>query len=365
MSSRRNKLLSSSIFNLRHEYFNNRNPDFQPKLWSNTTETEQNFVITTVIPTRGCSWALSEAGGCSVCGYVNDSSNERLIPEQRILKEINRSLTQIASDKPIEYKLYNSGSFFDESDVPRKLRLQIVDIIRKTPGIFQLGVESRPEHIINHLDAVKETKKMLNPIKLEIGIGFESSNNAILTDCWNKGISVEDYRKSVQKIRTLDVRIKSYIFIKPPFLTEKEAINDAIKTVHDAIDIGTDVISLNPCNIQNGTLVNLLQKQNRYQPPWLWSVLHIVKTIREVFPDLEIICEPSALGKQRGTHNCGKCDSTVFDLINRIIKNEIINDDLSTICSCFLRWKVLVETPIEVFRSRNLSKLRKLNPLHE
>jgi radical SAM enzyme (TIGR01210 family) len=230
-------------------------------------------------------------------------------------------MTQNDSKKPIEYKLYNSGSFFDETDVPRKLRLQIVDMIRKTPRVFKLGVESRPEHILNHLDEVKETQKILDPTKLEIGIGFESSNDAILTDCWNKGISVEYYRKTVKKIRALDIRIKTYIFIKPPFLTEKEAIIDAINTAHDAIAIGTDVISLNPCNIQKGTLVNFLHKQDRYQPPWLWSVLHIVKSIRDNFPDLEIICEPSAVGKVRGTHNCSKCDSTVFDLINRIINH--------------------------------------------
>jgi uncharacterized Fe-S cluster-containing MiaB family protein len=80
LTSRRNKLLVSTIFNLRREYLNSINPDIQPKIWSNTTETEQNIIITTVIPTRGCSWALSEAGGCSVCGYVNDSSNDKLIP---------------------------------------------------------------------------------------------------------------------------------------------------------------------------------------------------------------------------------------------------------------------------------------------
>lgn len=365
MPQQRNQLLTSTIFNLRQEYFNMRDSDFQQKLWSKTTETKHKTVITLVIPTRGCSWALSETGGCSVCGYVNDSSYGKIIPTQRILDEIDHSLSQVDSNKPIEYKLFNSGSFFDEKDVPQRLRLQIVDIIRKEPRIVQLSVECRPEYLISHLDVIKETKKILGSIRLEIGVGLESSNNAILTDCWNKGFSIEDYRKSVQIIRAFEIRIKSYILIKPPFLTEIEAINDSIKTTCDAIKIGTDVISFNPCNVQNGTLVNFLQKRDRYQPPWLWSVLYIVKITRDQFSDLEIICEPTAVGKRRGTHNCGKCDSIVVDLINKIINNEQTTTDLSSICSCFLKWKVLVETPIEVFRSRNLSKLRRLNPLHE
>ncbi len=365
MPQKRNQLLASTVFNLRQEYLSRRPPDFQPKLWSTKTETRKSIVITMVIPTRGCSWAFSDSGGCSVCGYVNDSSYDQVIPTQKILEEIDLSLSQVDSSKPIEYKLYNSGSFFDENDVPQRLRSQIIDLIRKTNGILKLSVESRPEYLINNQKAIKKVKEMLEPIKLEIGVGIESSNNAIIRDCWNKGFSVEDYQRSVQITRTLGIRIKSYILIKPPFLTEVEAIIDAIKTACDTVKFGTDVISFNPCNIQKGTLVNHLHKQDRYQPPWIWSVLYIVKTIRKKYPNVEIICEPTAGGKYRGTHNCGKCDKTVINLVNKIINKEKIPDDLSTICSCFLKWRILVKTPIEIFRSRNLSRLRRFDPLNE
>ena len=318
-----------------------------------------------VLPTRGCSWALSESGGCSVCGYVNDSSRDRPIPSEQILEQIHYSLNQIVPSKPIELKLFNSGSFFDENDIPRKLRLHILDIVKKTPGVKLLSVESRPEYLFNQQEVIDETNKLLKPIKLEIGMGLESSNNAILKDCWNKGFSIEDYRKSVEIARSQDIRIKTYILIKPPFLTEAEAIYDSIKTTYEAVRIGTNVVSFNPCNIQNGTLVHELAKKDRYQPPWLWSILLIVQTVRNQFPELEIICEPTAAGKRRGTHNCRKCDHKVLDLINKVIINNKIPKDFSKICSCYFKWRLLVETPIEVFRSRNLSKLRLLNPLFE
>ncbi|UCG02994.1 MAG: archaeosine biosynthesis radical SAM protein RaSEA [Candidatus Heimdallarchaeota archaeon] len=365
MPLQKNFLLASKIFEIRQEFLENRPLDFKPKLWSSITETRQDIVIVMVVPTRGCSWAFSESGGCSVCGYINDSSHERPIPEERILKEIDLTLSRVDSVKPIEFKLYNSGSFFDENDVPKNLRIKILEKIQKNPDIYKLSVENRPEFLINQVKIIKEAKKILEPIQLEIGIGIESSNNAILKDCMNKGFSIKEYKKSVQIIRSLNIRLKSYVFVKPPFLTENEAIVDAIKTARDAIDIGTDVISFNPCNIQNGTLVSHLHKQDRYQPPWIWSVLYIVKTIREEFPNIEILCEPTAGGKLRGTHNCGKCDKTVLDLINKITEKEEVNDDPSKLCSCFCKWKVLVETPIETFRSRNLSRLRRLDPLNE
>lgn len=365
MPSEINPLLSFKVNNLRSEYLNLIESDYQPKLWSNVEETESECIITIVIPTKGCSWALSESGGCSVCGYVNDSSRSHPIPSNRILDRIEQLLNRNYQKKPIILKIFNSGSFFDEEDVPQNLRLSIVKLLKENERIRKLAVESRPQYILNNVNAIEQLKNQIDPIFLEIGIGLESSNNAVLRDCLNKGVFVEDYEKSVQKLQSSGIRIKSYIFIKPPFLTELEAINDAIKTAQDAFKIGTDIISLNPCNIQNGTLIHHLYRKDSYQPPWLWSILFIVKSIRSLYPNLDIICEPSAAGKRRGVHNCGKCDEIVLNLIQKVIKNETISEKYSEICSCFTRWKFLVESPIEVLRLRKLSKLRNLTPLNE
>ncbi|MFX0084567.1 MAG: archaeosine biosynthesis radical SAM protein RaSEA [Candidatus Hodarchaeota archaeon] len=337
----------------------------QPKLWSNIEETEKEVIITIVIPTRGCSWALSESGGCSVCGYINDSSRNHNIPSDLILNRVKKIMDKNSLIKPIQIKIFNSGSFFDDDDVPRKLRFKLIQLIKNYSKIRKISVESRPQYLLNNFKEVEHLKNQLSPVMLEIGIGLESSNNCILRDCWNKGFTLEDYAKTTQKIRSLGVKIKTYILVKPPFLTELEAINDTIKTVQDAVGIGTDIISLNPCNVQNGTLVAHLFRDDSYQPPWLWSVFFIIKSIKNLFPHLEVICEPTAAGKHRGVHNCGKCDDLVLRIIQKTIKNEPVPKNLSKICSCFSRWKLLVESPIEAFRIRNLSKLRKLSPLNE
>ena len=155
-----NPLLASKISDLREEYLKKRSPDYQPRLWSSTTETRQNTIIVMIVPTRGCSWAFSEAGGCSVCGYVNDSSYDQRIPEEKILKRLIHSLKKVDSPKPIHYKLFNSGSFFDENDVPRNLRLKILDLIKKTPEVILLSVESRPEYLLNQQKVIDETSRL-------------------------------------------------------------------------------------------------------------------------------------------------------------------------------------------------------------
>lgn len=360
-----NSLLISHIHELREQYIGSDQAEDQPKLWGKLTETSDKNVITLVLPTRGCSWALSKEGGCSVCGYVNDSARNRPIPFNEILVKIPELINQADPGKPIELKLFNSGSFFDEKDVPKSLRQKIIEEIKKFPNILKVSVESRPEYIINCLDIIKETIHLLGSIKLEIGIGLESSNDVILRDCWNKGSSLEEYNESVQILRSLDVRIKSYIFVKPPFLTERESIYDTIQTSRKAATIGTDIISFNPCNIQNGTLVHNLFKKDRYDPPWLWSILFIINTVRDEFPEAQILFEPIAAAKPRGVHNCGKCDKKVLHLIDRVINNEKLPKDFKKICTCFQNWKTIVDSPIEFFRIRNISKIRNLDPLNE
>lgn len=361
MSPSLNSHLSSIILKLRHEYLARQSD--QSKLWG-SFETGYNYnTITVVIPTRGCSWALSENGGCSMCGYINDSSRDQPIPSEQILAKIKTLLLENRGDKPIHLKIFNSGSFFDQWDVPKHLRDQLIALLQETPGVFRLSVESKTEYILAHFDLIKEITEQLAPMELEIGIGLESSNDTIIKDCHNKGTTLEAYKQSVQLLRPFGIRVKTYILIKPPFLTEIEAISDAIQTAMDAASIGTDVISFNPCNIQNGTLVDFLFRQDRYQPPWLWSVLHVVQVVRSLYPSLPLICDPIAPGKPRGAHNCGKCDSHVLEQIKRVL--ESIPEDLSEPCSCYQRWKRLVQTPIEIFRSRNLSQLRRSYPLED
>ena len=360
-----NKLLKSKIQEIRHRHLAQISENSNPKIWSSVSENEEFVTVTVVIPSRGCSWALGESGGCSVCGYVNDSSRDNAVSIETIIKSLTKLLVETEYTKKVELQIFNSGSFFDEKDVSSDLRSKIINLITNVPYVFKLAVECRTEYIIEEKNIIEDTIKQLKGIILEIGIGLESSNNNILIDCWNKGTTLENYEKSVNILKTLGVQIKSYIFIKPPFLTEREAIRDAILTISEVVKIGTDVISINPCNVQNGTLVNELFRQNRYRPPWLWSVLHIIRAATTIAPSTKVICDPSAAGKLRGAHNCGKCDKTILPLLTKAINKEILPSDLSKLCSCYLRWEIIISSPWEILRTRNISKLQYLSPLRE
>ncbi len=128
--------------------------------------------------------------------------------------------------------------------------------------------------------------------------------------------------------------------MKPPFLSESEAIDDAVNSILKARKY-TDVFSLNLTNVQKGTLVEKLWRAKLYRPPWLWSAVEVLKNAKEI--GVEILSDPVAAGKQRGPHNCGRCDSEVARAIREFSLTQDVKvlEELS--CDCVRKWKMALK----------------------
>ena len=74
-----------------------------------------------------------------------------------------------------------------------------------------------------------------------------------------------------------DVRAKAYLFVKPILTSEKDAIEEAVESAEYAETVGVSRISFCPATIHKDTLMELLWKGGSYQPPWIWSIMDIVK----------------------------------------------------------------------------------------
>ncbi|RLF62834.1 MAG: TIGR01210 family radical SAM protein, partial [Thermoplasmata archaeon] len=70
------------------------------------------FVI--ILRTRGCSWAIKS--GCSMCGYFNDSTWRKLSAND-ILSQFNLAMKNYNGEQIV--KIFTSGSFLDEKEVPK------------------------------------------------------------------------------------------------------------------------------------------------------------------------------------------------------------------------------------------------------
>ncbi|EDY34686.1 hypothetical protein ABOONEI_932 [Aciduliprofundum boonei T469] len=122
-------------------------------------------------------------------------------------------------------------------------------------------------------------------------------------------------------------------------MSERQAIEEAIYSVEFASQY-SEIVSVNPMNIQNYTLVEYLWRRGEYRAPWLWSVVEVLKRTANL--DADVVSFPTAGGKTRGAHNCGKCDEKVL----KAIENFSLTQNLASLenlsCSCKERWRKIV-----------------------
>ncbi len=307
-----------------------QNPRQPVRCWSEKDVLDGKVIDAYVIilRTRGCAWALSS--GCTMCGYFNDSLLTD-VSEEDLSVQFDNAMQNYKGEKIV--KLFTSGSFLDPSEIPAAIQHKILSTL--TQHAEKISVESRPEYITEK--SLGTIQKNISLKQFEIGIGLETSNDLVREKAINKGFTFQDYKKAVVLLKKHKVHIKTYVLLKPPFLTEKESLNDCVNTAKDTSSC-TDLLSLNPTNIQRHTVVEYLWKRNQYRPPWLWSIVEFLQQSNSI-TDAFVKCDVVGGGSTRGPHNCGVCDTKVLHAIEEFSltqKKEVFNG-LS--CSCQEQWR--------------------------
>jgi radical SAM enzyme (TIGR01210 family) len=256
-----------------------------------------------------------------MCGYNIDSRDG--VTSEDIVRQFDHALRELGDVGML--KLYTSGSFLDESEVPMGARDLILGNCAER-GI-RLLLESRPEFVTNE----RMADMLRRHEDIEVALGLESANDLILAHSINKGFLRKDYDSAASVLNGNGIPVRTYVLLKPPFLTEAEAIADSISTIEHASKV-SETVSLNPVNVQKGTLVERLWKNWSYRPPWLWSVLEVLKAASG--KPKRLVCEPTGGGKERGAHNCGRCDDTILSSIKAFSESQDSSRLGWTDCSC-------------------------------
>ncbi|WP_457590450.1 archaeosine biosynthesis radical SAM protein RaSEA [Geoglobus sp.] len=277
--------------------------------------------LTVILPTKGCSW-----DSCYMCSYTLDS--DRGATQEGIYRELVRALERKGEAEVL--KIFTSGSFFDDREVSRETRKRIYSTARER-GFRKLVVESRPEFI--NEDVIEEVEEA--GIELEVGIGLETSSDTYRKLLINKGFTFDDFVRASRILRKA-ARVKAYLLMKPPLLTEREAIEDVLRSVRDVSGYA-DVVSLNLMTVHRKTYVERLWQKGAYRPPWLWSAVEVLKKA-----GAEVMCDPVAGGKRRGPHNCFECDGSVVEEI-RLFSLTQDRGVFKTECQCIEQWEMSLE----------------------
>ena len=307
--------------------------------------------FTIILRTKGCSWALGPDGGCSMCGYVQDSTFEK-IDQAHIKNQIDyafqEKLSEILEDREdFVLKIYNSGSFFDEDEISESTRDYIFKKIAKISKIKELVIESRVDYITQ--EKLMKMKSSLD-IYIEVAIGLETVNDHIRHNYINKGLFFKDFLEAIHLCKHYGIGVRAYLLFKPPFLNEQTAIDDCVSSILKLVELKVNTISINPLNIQKNTLVEYLFYQKRYRPPWFYSLFKcIVKACheRDILKEVRIISSPSGAGSKRGIHNtCKKkeCNQNMVKSLRNFVLtqdiNHLIRSDKDYSCDCLVKYQL-------------------------
>lgn len=288
--------------------------------------------LTIILNTGGCRWA--RAGGCTMCGYVAESVDGGSVSHEALMDQIQSAVAHEA-DEGTEcglVKIYTSGSFLDEREIPPETRAAIADTFADRERIV---VESLPD-FVSESKLVDFTQKGL---ATDVAIGLETATDRVRHDCVNKYFEFSEFVAASEAAGRIDAGIKAYLLMKPPFLAEPEAVVDMKTSVRQCAE-HAHTVSMNPTNVQSYTMVERLYWDGGYRPPWLWSITDVLAATHDV--DALVVSDPVGAGSDRGPHNCGECDGKV----KRAIKDFDLRQDPTVFdevaCPCQDTWEAVM-----------------------
>ncbi|WP_129112878.1 archaeosine biosynthesis radical SAM protein RaSEA [Halegenticoccus tardaugens] len=289
--------------------------------------------LTIILNTGGCRWA--RAGGCTMCGYVAESVEGGSVSHEALADQIEVCLdheAENADERSGLIKIYTSGSFLDEREVPAETRRAVAETFADRDRIV---VESLPDFV------TREKLADFTGVGLEtdVAIGLETATDRVRRDCVNKYFDFADFVAASEEAEAAGAGIKAYLLMKPPFLSESEAIADMKRSIRRCAEYA-HTVSMNPCNVQRYTMVDELHFRGGYRPPWLWSVAEVLCDTADV--DAIVVSDPVGHGSDRGPHNCGECD----DRVQTAIKDFDLRQDPTVFeqvsCDCEATWEAVV-----------------------
>lgn len=187
------------------------------------------LVNTLFLTNRECPWH------CVMCDLWKNTLTET-VPVGAIPAQIEYALARLPSAPVI--KLYNSGSFFDPRAVPIADYPAIARLLTRFERVI---VESHPALIGDNCFRFRD----LIAGRLEVAMGLETVHPDVLPKL-NKSMTLEQFSAAATALIGSGIDLRAFILVKPPSLTESEAIHWAEQSLDFACSCGAVAASLIP-----------------------------------------------------------------------------------------------------------------------
>ncbi len=217
-------------------------------------------VATVFLTNRECPFR------CLMCDLWRNTTDGR-VPPGAIPEQIDHALERLPAARHI--KLYNSGNFFDHQAIPPE---DYGAIAQRVSGFETVIVENHPrlcgDDVLRFRDLI--------PGQLEVALGLETAHEEVLA-ALNKRMTLHDYEQAVRFLCGHGIRVRTFILLRPPFLSEEQGVEWAERSLRFAFDVGVACCAVIPTRAGNGML-DQLATQGLFQSPTMRSMERVLET---------------------------------------------------------------------------------------
>lgn len=202
---------------------------------------------------------------CDLWQFTHAEATPRFAIPQQIRQGILYSQEPSSRlPQPTWLKLYNASSFFDPKNVPID---DLPEVARLVSPFQRVIVENHPRVLPTEI--LSDFRKCL-PGRLEIAMGLETVEPSVLARL-NKQMQIEDFRYAADICHQLDIDVRAFVLLRPPWLSEAGALEWCQHSINYAIDSGARHVTIIPVRGGNGTLEWLAQR-DEFEPPLAQSL---------------------------------------------------------------------------------------------
>jgi archaeosine synthase beta-subunit len=203
-----------------------------------------------LLTNKECPWR------CLMCDLWKNTT-AKSVPPGAIPRQIAYALSQLDC-RPLQIKLYNSGSFFDPAAIAPA---DYPDIARLVAFARRVVVESHPrlagQRALRFRDLLSGS--------LEVAMGLETVHPRVLP-LLNKKFDLAYFSQAAEFLVDNGIAVRAFVLVKPPFLNEAEGVEWAVKSAAFALSRGATVVSLIPTRTGNGAMERLMESGQFSQP---------------------------------------------------------------------------------------------------
>ncbi|MBD3389161.1 MAG: radical SAM protein [Candidatus Altiarchaeales archaeon] len=155
-------------------------------------------------------------GRCYFCGYGRIRGFEPAV--ENVNQCLDRFFKDLGDD---EVKVFGSGSFLDEKQIPADSRMYFIGKCREH-GVKRVTIESRPEYVN------PEVLEEFRGLELTVAMGLETADERLLEKL-NKGYGRREYEEASDIIHRSGGEVRTYLLVNPPFAKDiKEGLGESV-----------------------------------------------------------------------------------------------------------------------------------------